>query len=443
MHAGSKIFWSEGLTLGPQHFQLQDLYHEAQLHAVASAMRTHYWGLRAIAWNLDALGHNRLSVRSLAAIFPDGATYDAPATDLLPESLDLSQLPADVQAFTFYIALAAFKPHGGNAEPDGRYLRHHGEALDLYSEAVPVEVPLLKKQARLLVEFAPREPLTSIAVVRLRRTDDGGFEIDPAFIAASAAIGAAPGLQRMLDSLISALTTKVESLQRSHRKATADTYEMSKGDISSWWMLNIVSTASVLLMHSARSPGQHPEALYRQLLSLAGGLMTFSDRYKAADLPAYRHDVLGEVFGRLDAMVRELVDTVISTRYFMVALLADAQRPSLYRAVLDPRKISRDTQLCLAVSADLPALELVAAMPVRLKVGSPDDLEKILGSALPGVPLAHMPQVPAAVPVRPNTYYFSLSARSPLYEQALKSEALAVYALDGIPGLKLELIAIA
>lgn len=41
MHAGSKILWSEGLTLGPQHFQLQDLYHEARLHAVASAMNTH------------------------------------------------------------------------------------------------------------------------------------------------------------------------------------------------------------------------------------------------------------------------------------------------------------------------------------------------------------------------------------------------------------------
>src|SRR5450830_677801 len=87
--------------------------------------------------------------------------------------------------------------------------------------------------------------------------------------------------------LISAMTAKVEALQRTHRKATADTYEMSKGDISSWWMLNIVSTASVLLMHAARSPGRHPESLYETMLSLAGSLMTFSDRYKAADLPPY------------------------------------------------------------------------------------------------------------------------------------------------------------
>ena len=442
MHAASKILWSEGLTLGPQHFQLQDQYHEGRLHAAVSSLNPHYWGVRAIQWHLEGLGHGSLSVASLSVIFPDGATCDAPGADLLPEPFDLSRLPADTHSFTFYLALPTLKPHGGNADADGRYVRHDAEALDLYSDAVPIEVPLLRKQARLIVDFAPRDPLASVPLVRLRRTDDAGFEIDHAFIAPSVALGAAPGLRRMLDSLISALTAKVESLQRTHRKATADTYEMSKGDISSWWMLNIVSTASVLLMHAARSPGHHPEALYEKLLALAGGLMTFSDRYKASELPAYRHDALGEVFASLDELVRDLVDTVISTRYFLISLLADAQRPSLYRALLDPQRVTRDTQLCLAVSADMPALELVAAMPLRLKAGSPDDLEKILGSALPGVPLAHMPQVPAAVPVRPNTYYFSLSGRSALYENALKAGTLAVYALDGIPGLKIELIAI-
>lgn len=442
MHAGSKIMWSEGLTLGPQHFQRQDCYHEGRLHAVASAMQPHYWGVRAIAWNREGLAHGRLCAELLSVMFPDGASYDAPATDLLPEPLDLSGLPPETQSFTFYAALATLKPQGGNADAHARYVRHDAEAIDLYSDALPIEVPVLRQQARLLADFTPRDPLSSVAVVRLLRSDNGGFEIDPAFIAPSTAIGATPCLAHMLDSLISVMTARIESLQRLHRKASADTYEMSKGDISSWWMLNIVSAASVLLMHAARSPGHHPEHLYEKMLSLAGSLMTFSDRYKASDLPAYRHDGLGEVFARLNSIVRDLVDTVISTRYFLIPLVADAQQRALYRAVLDPVKIGRDAQLVLAVSADMAPLELVAAMPVRLKVASPEDLEKILGSALPGVTLTHMPQVPAAIPVRPNTYYFSLSAKSRLYENALKQGQLAVYALDGIPGLEIALIAI-
>ncbi|MBW8900720.1 MAG: type VI secretion system baseplate subunit TssK, partial [Massilia sp.] len=108
---------------------------------------------------------------------------------------------------------------------------------------------------------------------------------------------------------------------------------------------------------------------------------------------------------------------------------------------LDVSKLTQDTQLCLAVSADMPALELVSAVPIRFKIGSPDDIERIVVSALPGITLTHMPQVPAAVPVRPDTYYFSLSTRNGLYENALKAQAIAIYAPDGMRELKIELIA--
>lgn len=170
--------------------------------------------------------------------------------------------------------------------------------------------------------------------------------------------------------------------------------------------------------------------------------MTFSDRYKTADLPAYRHDALGDVFAALETLARDLVDTVISARYFLIPLAMDRLRLSLHHAVLDPARITAETQLCLAVSADMPGLQLVAAVPNRLKLGAPDDIEKIVGSALPGIPIAHMPQVPNAVPVRPNTYYFSVSTKGALYEKAIKAGALDVLALEGIPGLSIALIAI-
>lgn len=238
------------------------------------------------------------------------------------------------------------------------------------------------------------------------------------------------------------MTTKIESLQRMHRQANNEVYEVGTGDISSWWMLNIVSTANAQLTRCARSSGLHPEALFQQMLAAAGGLMTFSDRYKTADLPAYRHDALSEAFTELDTLLRDLVDTVIGTKYFFIPLVADSSRRSYSQAILYPAKTTQQTQLYLAVTADMPALELVAAVPIRLKVAAPDNLESIVGSAMPGVPLAHMPQVPSAIPVRPNTLYFSLSTKSALYEKALDAGTLAVYAPDGMPGLKIELIAV-
>src|SRR4051812_45595041 len=98
MHAGSKILWSEGLTLGPQHFQLQDIYHENRLRLVAESLSPYFWGVRQLDWSLDGLKHGRLGADSMSIIFPDGETYEAPAHDLLPEAVDLSRLPADLHS---------------------------------------------------------------------------------------------------------------------------------------------------------------------------------------------------------------------------------------------------------------------------------------------------------------------------------------------------------
>jgi type VI secretion system protein ImpJ len=148
------------------------------------------------------------------------------------------------------------------------------------------------------------------------------------------------------------------------------------------------------------------------------------------------------VFASLNVLLRDFVDTVIGAKYFFTPLIADRGRRAYSQAMIDPAKITPQTQLYLAVTADMPALGLVATVPIRLKVAAPDNLESIVGSDLPGMPLAHMPQVPAAIPVRPNTYYFSLSTKSPLYEKALDAGTLADYEPDRIPGLKIELVAV-
>ena len=133
--------------------------------------------------------------------------------------------------------------------------------------------------------------------------------------------------------------------------------------------------------------------------------------------------------------------TVISTRYFAIAL--SEIKPSFWNGRLESDKIDAATTFYLAVSSTMPAAELVDTIPVRIKVGAPDDVEKFVLSAMPGVRLTYTPQVPAAVPVRPGHYYFALENKGALYERMLKSQALGIYAPNSFPDLKLELIAVA
>jgi type VI secretion system protein ImpJ len=180
--------------------------------------------------------------------------------------------------------------------------------------------------------------------------------------------------------------------------------------------------------------------LYEQLLGLAGALMTFAKTHSLADLPPYKHDEPGPAFARLHAIIRELLDTVISSKYFSIALTET--KPSFHYGVLDSGKIDEGTVFYLAVSADMPALELVDIVPMRFKVGAPDDVEKFVLSAMPGLRILHAPQVPAAVPVRPDVHYFCIEARGALYERMLGAQSISIYVPSGIRELVLELVAV-
>jgi type VI secretion system protein ImpJ len=452
MTTSRKILWTEGVTLRPQHFQQQDRYHEAHLHALATALHPYAWGVREAVWNEAALANKQLRAERLSLVFQDGETYDAPGTDPLPEAIDLAELPAAEETFTFYAALPALRYHGGNLADFGerdrrqdraqaRYRQLEVETPDLYADAFDAGIVGLARQVDLLPQFASRSGHVAFPVVRLRRQADGGFEIDPAFVAPSLSSAASPALARQLDALMHKLQAKIDALYAVQREPGKDVI-VQGGDASSFVLLQTISAGAASLHHHARCPGLHPERLFQDLLVLAGGLMVFSRRVGIADLPGYDHEQPSPAFARLDAILRDLVDQVISAKHLSIPLRQDAARPSYFEGSLPQDAIGSKDLLCLAVRADVPALELVATVPARFKLGAPDDVARLVASALPGVGLVHMPQVPAAVPVRPNTYYFALQDKSPLYATMLQGGAVSVYVPSGIKDLVLELFAI-
>jgi type VI secretion system protein ImpJ len=224
------------------------------------------------------------------------------------------------------------------------------------------------------------------------------------------------------------------------REPSRNVIEFRSGDVSSFWLLHTVSTSAATLMHYARHPELHPERLFEALLALAGAMMTYSKQYALIDLPCYRHDDPAQCFTALNDIIRDLLDTVISTKYFSIALAEE--KPSYHLGKLDSGKIDARTTLYLAVSAALPALELVEVVPLRVKVGAPDDVEKCVLSAMPGVKLIHAPQVPASIPIQPETYYFALEGKGMLYDQMLKAQSISIYVPAGIRELRLNLIAV-
>lgn len=447
----SKILWGEGLFLRPQHFQQQDRYHEQRLLQSVQALHPYAWGVNQLQIDRDALANNSLRLLELSLRFQDGEFYDAPGADDLPDAVDLGQLQQSQQTITYYAALPAFKSFGGNfgdgserAAGTGasavRYHQHNADTPDLYTHAAPAQLSYLKKTLRLVSEFEPRDSYTHFPLLRLRRAATGGFELDAAFVPPSLTIRSAPLLFLQLRRLLDALQAKVSALYGHHREPSKHVIEFRSGDMSSFWLLHTASSAFASLTHYFQHPALHPERLYEQLLSLAGALMTFSKSWTLADLPAYQHADAGPAFATLHQIIRELLDTVISSRYFAIALRE--VKPSYHHGMLDSGKIDDKTTFYIAVSAAMPASELVDVVPLRFKVGAPDDVDKFVLSAMPGVRLQHAPQVPAAVPVRPDACYFAIEAKGQMYERMLQAQSISIYVPGGMNDLKLDLVAV-
>jgi type VI secretion system protein ImpJ len=437
-----KILWAPGLTVGVQQMQQQDRYHEMRLQQTAMTLNPCLWGVRRSSWKIDELANNLLQAETLSLLFPDGEIYDAPLSDPAPPAIDLSTLPADQSSFTFYAALPLLNEHGGNLAAHARYAREEATTADLFSKALALNVAYLKKNVCLLPQTETRSAYAAFPVVRIRRAVTGGFELDPTFMPPSVTLATAAGLPALLDALLAKLNAKIAALYERHRQNSRQAFEVHAGDFASFLMLNAICTAAGPLTHCARYRQHHPEHVFGQLIALASALMAFSPKYALSDLPAYQHDDPGPAFAHLDSIIRDLIDTVISSRYFTVHLTPDERKITHYHGQLDPARVDRRTELCLAVSADMPALELVAAVPVRFKIAAPETLERLIGIAMPGVELVHMAQVPTEVPVRPNTYYFALVAKGTLYEDMLKAQAMTIYAPSGMKGLKIELFGI-
>jgi len=443
----SKVLWGEGLFLRPQHFQQQDRYHEARLNQTATALHPYSWGVRKLSVDHEALKSDTLRINELSLIFPDGEVYRAPDGDTLPLQVKLGELAPSVQAVTFHAALPSLKAHGDNCadgpddKGDARFTRHERDTQDLFTGAADAPVTYLKKTLRLIADTEALESFESVPVVRVRRVATGGFEVDPSFSPPCVSIGGSPGLHTQLVRLMEKLLAKVNALYGHMREPSKNVVEIRGGDMSSFWLLHTASTGYAALSHYLNHRDLHPERLFGELLSLAGGLMTYSRSYKLEDLPTYDHANPGPSFAHIDDIIRNLLDTVISSKYFTITLTNE--RPSYHLGALDSGKINAQTALYLAVSADMPALQLVEVVPLRFKVGAPEDVDKFVLSAMPGVKLIHAPQVPAAVPVRPDVYYFVLENKGVLYESMLKAQAISIYVPNGINDLKLELIAIA
>ena len=446
MLSSNRILWGEGLFLRPQHFQQQALFVESTIAQSLRQTHGNPWGIRQTSIDADALRGGMLRLNVLEMVFQDGTQVAAPAGNPLPLARNLADIPQIGTQTVLYACLPALNAFGGNsAETDGatarpaRYLLSRNLTSDLYTDALEAEVTCLHANIRLMLEEENRDGHFCVAVGRITKNANGTWDIDHGFIPPLLEIAGSMHLNMLTRRLLDILLIKSQALAASHRERVKSVVEYGTSDIASFWLLHTVNRNFPLLNHFAAMP-THPEALYELMAQLCGELMTFSSELTLADIPAYKHENLTTVFDRLDTLIRELLETVVSSRYALIPL--DNTKPSFFVGRLDSERLVENVDYYLSVSSELPTTQILDMIPLKLKAGSPDDVEKILNSALPGVRLAHATQTPVALPVRVGNHYFILEPQGQIFERMRKARSICIYVPQALLELKLELFAV-
>ncbi|NIF25129.1 type VI secretion system baseplate subunit TssK [Pantoea sp. Tr-811] len=441
--------WASGVVLSAQQFQQQARLEAWAQRSTAAMAWVHPWGVRAVAFDRDALLLGKLSATRLQLCMPDGTRIDTDRLDRLPSALELSRLlPEGSQGATVVLALPLEQANGNNclfeggrAERPVRYRQVWRDVQDLYTDDVQ-SISVLEQALSLRLASDDNAGYVTCPVARLMRDGSGSWALDEAYIPPLLQFDAHAGLLLQLDNLLTQLSAKRERLMGMRRESNQRMADFAVADVTLFWLLHALNTYQPVLADLKAYPARHPEQVYQQLVKLAGGLLTFSLDQGIEQIPAYQHADLEAVFPPLMRTLSTLLEASLPSRVLALPLeLRSANRWQV--ALSDPRLLEADgADFYLSVRCGLPAVQVQSQFPRLCKVGSPDDVDHLVNAALDGVPLKPLSHVPAAIPLRLENQYFALDLAHEKGRAMLASRCCALYVPSVFQDVKLELFAV-
>jgi len=443
----SRPVWSEGMYLGPQHFQVQGRYFEDTVHFTVCSLCFSPYGLAGFELDREALRNGTLALVHARGVFPDGLVFQMPECDPLPEARSISELFSPIrESMIASLAVAPRRPESANcAAPEEQRpeVRYVAETLLLADENTgrdekPVKVG--RKNVRLLLDSEVSEGVVSLPLARIRRDSSGNFVFDEGFIPPCLEISASERLMLMLRRLVEILEEKSGVLSHAQGGGGKTPSAWSGQEVANFWFLHCVNSSLAPLRHLYLAKRGHPEELFLEMSRLAGALCTFSLDAHPRSLPLYDHLRLQDCFEELDQRIRLLLETVIPTNCVRIPL--EPVRNYFWSGpVADQRCLGR-ARWILAMHSAIGEADLITKTPQLVKVCSEGFISKLMERALPGLALTHLPTPPAAVSPRVEVQYFGITRAGPCWDHIVQTRQVGIYVPGEIPNPEIELLVV-
>ena len=439
----SKVVWSEGMYLGPHHFQAQNRYYEDTIQFIASSLAYASYGL--IGWQLDneALRNGTVALIHARGIFPDGLAFNMPECDPLPEARNISDLVSPMrESVTVALTVRRRNPDGPNVSDspvaDGaRYISEVQTMHDENNGRDEKPVKMARKNIRLMLDTEYSEDMVVLPIARVKRDGAGHFMFDSNFIPPCLQISGSERLMTLLSRLIEVLDDKNATLSQ---QETVGASGFSQREVAKFWLLHAVNSNLAPLRHLFFVKRGHPEEVYLSMARLGGALCTFAAESHPRNLPLYDHDHLSECFEALDSHIRIHLERVLPTNVTSIQIRRTDDY--FYAGAVNDQRCLGKSRWILAVQSPVGEADLISSVPKLAKVCSQKFVARLVQRAMPGLPLLHMPVPPTALSAGVETQYFGVSKTGPCWDHILETREVGIYVPNEIPSPKIELFVI-
>lgn len=436
----SKVAWTEGLFLRPQHFQQSDRYHENSLIARTGRITPYPWGVTALEIDNDLAQQGKFAVRRCSGIMPDGMPFDIPDGSPLPEPLELNEKLSNTVVGLSVPAIAknSREVDFQDADSASRYWRKNEAVIDATAatsseEEIDIAHPRLSYQ----VMDGTKKGFTQIGLARVVEIQDKTIVFDGRYLPPAISTHAHPGFGGIVDRVIGWIETRLEELAR----YAADPSSGGGLQYADYFILQVLNREIPVIRHMKGSQYVHPERLYERLISLSGELGTFSSSERMAPVyDGYDHDNLMDTFHPVLRDLQQALSSRMERRAIRLELVERAQ--NAYVSPIRDRALFQNATFVIEVFSSRPLTEIQRDFPHLFKIGPSTKMQEIVHAQLPGIPLVHLPTPPRQIRALTDRVYFRLDRNTPLWSEFSQAPAVGMHFSGDWPDLQMEFWAV-
>lgn len=443
MQKNDRTLWTEGMFLGPQHFQQHDRFLLNTVALVVRGMGAHSYGLIDFEMDAHALSEGKFALTRITGLFPDGTPFNLPEDGELPAPLVIDN---DCRNAVLSLALPFEDQQDKDAVESrttgsfSRYVINDKLVGDRHTPDSDSEETVFTAAlwTRLTVAGDDHTAFHTIPLVRItEKREDDRVVLDERFYPCTITLQASAPLQTLAKELSGLVTQRAVDLAGRIGTATAS----DSSQLNQLLLLQTLNRAGPLLKHINESPTLHPEVFYRELAQLAGDLSTITHSNKLPpELSPYLHRDQYKSFAPLLDSLRQSLNWIPDSTTESIPVRH--VKAGIYTATIANLNLFQTSRFILAAKARVTPDELSRRLPRQSTISSKSKLRDLVEAQSQGIPLKTLVTVPNSIPMYENQVYFEMRDDDPLWRDISVSGELALHIAGNFSDLEMQLWAI-